>query len=249
MLLGSNLKWWIGLPRIHCGRMVLQKNNTIRARRLGGLARKSVGSGRPETRLDRPRPLGGWAQGAAAISGAAGGPRRVGSQCTPRGGETVGPWRRRGDDPLPNSQLSDPPPDNQPPLTKGDIQLLLTAFHKDINVLRQDFMRTLSDLDESVRQIDSRLTTVELNSADQVLEDADRTTRIEKLETNYTLLQDKLDDLENRSRRNHIRIRRISANPTSELETHVQALFTHMLGPDCDQLVLLIRTHWVFSTY
>ncbi|KAJ1105386.1 hypothetical protein NDU88_002792 [Pleurodeles waltl] len=65
-------------------------------------------------------------------------------------------------------------------------------------------MRTLSDLDESVRQLDSRLTTIESSSSDQALENVDRTTRIEKLEKNYDLLQDMMDDLENRSRRNNM---------------------------------------------
>ncbi|KAJ1083339.1 hypothetical protein NDU88_003498 [Pleurodeles waltl] len=109
-------------------------------------------------------------------------------------------------------------------------------------------MRTLSDLHKLVRQVDLHLTTVESTSADQVMESVDCTAHIEKLEANYNLLQDKLDDLENRSRRNNVRIRGIrAAVPASDFETHVQALLSHLLGPDCDQPVLLDHTHRVFS--
>ncbi|KAJ1200888.1 hypothetical protein NDU88_004709 [Pleurodeles waltl] len=120
----------------------------------------------------------------------------------------------------------------------------------DINVLHQDFPRTLSDLEESVRQIDSHLTTVESTSANQVMEKVDLTARIEKFEANYNLLQDKLDDLENQSGCNNIRIREIGvAVPASDLEAYFQAVFAHLLGPGCDQPVLLDRTHRVLSLY
>ncbi|KAJ1190131.1 hypothetical protein NDU88_006870 [Pleurodeles waltl] len=95
--------------------------------------------------------------------------------------------------------------------------------------------------------MDSLLTAVVSTSANQDLENTDRTARIEKRKANYNLLQDKLDNLENQSR---CRNRGISlAVPEFDLETHVQALFAYLLGPDCDQPVLLDRTHRVFSLY
>ncbi|KAJ1214228.1 hypothetical protein NDU88_001853 [Pleurodeles waltl] len=106
-------------------------------------------------------------------------------------------------------------------------------------------MRTLSDLNELVCQLDSRLTTIEASSSDHALENVDRTTRIEKLENNYDLLKDKLDC----SRRNNMHVSGVSSTvPAAELETHIQALFAHLLGADCEQPVHLNRTHRVFST-
>ncbi|KAJ1150916.1 hypothetical protein NDU88_003703 [Pleurodeles waltl] len=154
--------------------------------------------------------------------------------------------RVQGDEPLPPGQLLEMPTDTQTPATKEDKHLLLADFHKAINALHQDFKRTLSDLDKSVRELDSHLTTVESTSADQVLENIDRTTLIEKLEKNYDLLHDKLGDRENRSRCNNIHVRTISAAvSTSDLEAHIWALFGNLLGPDCDQPVLSDRTHRV----
>ncbi|KAJ1100582.1 hypothetical protein NDU88_005663 [Pleurodeles waltl] len=133
------------------------------------------------------------------------------------------------------SQILEAPIDNPNPSTKGDIQLLLAEFHKDINALGQDFTLSMSNLVELVRQIDSHLTTVESADADQVMENLDHTARIEKLQANYNLLQGKQDDLENWSRCNNICIRGIGVDvPASDLKAHIQALFTHLLGPDCD---------------
>ncbi|KAJ1139289.1 hypothetical protein NDU88_005664 [Pleurodeles waltl] len=124
---------------------------------------------------------------------------------------------------LPPSQLSETSDDNQTPSTKGDIQLLLAEFRKDIKVLHQDFTHTLKDHEEPVRQIDWRLTTLKTASDDQVLENVDRTACIKKLEANYNLLQDKLNDLGNRSRRNNVCIGGIDvAVLPLDLETQVK---------------------------
>ncbi|KAJ1160808.1 hypothetical protein NDU88_001301 [Pleurodeles waltl] len=110
------------------------------------------------------------------------------------------PARPQGEESLLLAPKTEAMVDAQTPATKEDIHQLLVEFHKDITVLRQDFTHTVSDLDESVRQLDSHLTLPEPSSTDQASEKVDRTIRIKKLEKNYDLHQDKLDDLENHSR-------------------------------------------------
>ncbi|KAJ1200785.1 hypothetical protein NDU88_004606 [Pleurodeles waltl] len=135
---------------------------------------------------------------------------------------------------LPSVPTPETSVDTQTLATKEDIHLLLVKCCKDINVLRQDFTHTLSDLDVSARQLDSHLKSVETSFNDQALENVNWTTSIGKLEKNYDLIQDKLDDLENRCKRNNVHIRNAAVS-SSYLEAHIQDLFPHLLGPDCDQ--------------
>ncbi|KAJ1214355.1 hypothetical protein NDU88_001974 [Pleurodeles waltl] len=153
-------------------------------------------------------------------------------------------WSQEDDSlmPIPIAEAS---ADAQTLVTKKDIHLLLVELHKDIAFLHQDFTCTLSNLEESIREPNSRLTVDESTSTGHALENVDRRTVIERLEKNYDLLQNKQDDLENHYRRNNVHIRGIAATIPSD-SSH---MFTHLLGLQDDQPVLLGRIHRVYSAY
>ncbi|KAJ1112238.1 hypothetical protein NDU88_000506 [Pleurodeles waltl] len=61
-------------------------------------------------------------------------------------------------------------------------------------------------------------------------DNVDRTTRIKKLEKSYELLKNKIDNLENCSRRSSVCNLRITGTILQvDLEAHIQALFAHLL--------------------
>ncbi|KAJ1157351.1 hypothetical protein NDU88_010065 [Pleurodeles waltl] len=106
----------------------------------------------------------------------------------PQHSSTIHDILHKPDQPSPaasDTQLRPPDPsdcsDLYDPATE-DIQLLLLEFCRDLTSLRQDVTRAIFNLNQSLRQADVCLTTVEVTAMGHILDNADRTACIEKLE-------------------------------------------------------------------
>ncbi|XP_053556210.1 probable ATP-dependent RNA helicase DDX60 [Bombina bombina] len=139
------------------------------------------------------------------------------------------------------------------PLTKADLHLLVSkqditnSFDKLWEKLdsMHTFMTTsLNDIKQEIKDLGSRVETLEENR-DNLVEDVEMTVQqVSEQQQVVTDLLDKIEDMENRSRRSNIRLKGIPESITAaELPSYLHQLFCAITGVDQSTEIEIERAH------
>ncbi|CAH2306587.1 Hypothetical predicted protein [Pelobates cultripes] len=133
----------------------------------------------------------------------------------------------------------DPDPDK---LTKSHLQQALDALSQKLITTWQHSMASLR---KDVQELGKRTTHVESKMEDFASAHNDVATHVEQIEQKLTATELKLTDLEDRARRNNLRLRWIPDLIPENLQTYVRGLL-HAYVPEIPADMLLIdRVHWL----
>ncbi|CAH2324781.1 Hypothetical predicted protein [Pelobates cultripes] len=139
----------------------------------------------------------------------------------------------------PTPTEKDPDPDK---LTKSHLQLALDALSQKLITTWQHSMDTLR---KDVQELGKRTSHVESKMEDFASGYNDLATHVEQIEQKLTATELKLTDLEDRARRNHLRLRGIPESIPENLQTYVRGLL-HTYVPEIPADMFLIdRVHWL----
>ncbi|KAJ1102070.1 hypothetical protein NDU88_007128 [Pleurodeles waltl] len=132
------------------------------------------------------------------------------------------------------------------PVTKGFLTSLFDSLRGDIQELRRDISQEVRELRGEVSSLGEHVSQLEDNEIPRGEGVAGLQQEVVRLREQQDLLQMVVEDLENRSRRQNIRIRGAPVGAEKEdIGAYVVDLFRSLLGPEETQEVVLDRVHRV----
>ncbi|XP_063819111.1 uncharacterized protein LOC135057144 [Pseudophryne corroboree] len=154
---------------------------------------------------------------------------------------------RRATSPPPTPAISDKDSDDDSsstPATKADVALLLSEMRNIKKSIRAEVQEAISGLKSDVDSLGTRVDAIERKQEELIAFQQESEQEISQIRTDVMLLADKQEDLDNRGRRNNLRIRNVPETiEQNHLTDYLLRLFRSLAPSVPDDMLLLDRAH------